>query len=169
MEATTEKSDGNKTNLENLTSHEEKYLSFVLDDEVYGIEILRIREIIGVVKITEVPQSANYLKGIFNLRGKIIPVIDLRIKFGMPELEHTHETCIIVVEVENSHIGMIVDTVSEVVNIKDSEIEDPSHIGSQIDTDFLLGLGKVKDKIVIMLDVGKILKKDELAMIEKIS
>ncbi len=146
-----------------------KYLTLVLGKEVYGIEILKVREIIGIVNITAVPQSSDYLKGIINLRGKIIPVLDLRIKFSMPETEYTHETCIIVVEVNKIDLGLVVDTVSEVMDIKSSEIEEAGNLGNEVDRDFLLGLGKVKDRIVILLDIGKILNADEFSKVETIS
>lgn len=160
---------GNKTDAEKTANYIGKYLTFMLQDEVYGIEILKVREIIGIPEITPVPQSENYLKGIINLRGKVIPVIDLRIKFSMSEMEYTHETCIIVVEVNNVHVGIIVDTVSEVLDIKSDEFERSANIGNTIDTDFIFGLGKVKNKIIILLDINKVLNADEFAVVENIS
>ncbi len=147
---------------------EGKFLTFVLNDEVYGIEILKVREIIGLMDITNVPQTPDYMKGVINLRGKVIPVIDLRLKFSMPEGEHTQETCTIVVEVDNTSIGIIVDRVSEVMEIKGDEIEDAPQFGHGIDTNFIMGLGKTKETIVILLDIAKVLSAEELAMVEEI-
>lgn len=143
-----------------------KYLTFVLGNEEYGIEILRVREIIGHMDITTVPQTPDYMKGVINLRGKVIPVIDLRLKFSMREEDHTQETCVIVVEVNSTSIGLIVDSVSEVSDISNEEIEDAPSFGQSIDTGFIMGLGKVKGKIIIMLDIGAVLSADELEMAE---
>ncbi len=146
-----------------------KFLTFVLSDEEYGIEILKVREIIGLMDITTVPQTPDYMKGVINLRGKVIPVIDLRMKFLMPEEEHTQETCVIVVEVNSTSIGIIVDSVSEVADINGGEIEDAPKFGQGIDTSFIMGLGKVKDKIIIMLDIDAVLSTDELEMVEELA
>ena len=115
MEAVAEKKE--------TSAVEGKFLTFVLGDEIYGIEILKAREIIGLMDITTVPQTPDYMKGVINLRGKVIPVIDLRMKFRMQEEEHTKETCVIVVEVNNTSIGIIVDSVSEVSDINSGDIE----------------------------------------------
>ncbi len=145
---------------------EGKFLTFVLNDEVYGIEILKVREIIGLTDVTNVPQTSDYMKGVINLRGKVIPVIDLRLKFSMPEEGYTQETCTIVVEVDSTSIGIIVDSVSEVMEIKGDEIEDTPQFGHGIDTNFIMGLGKTKDTIVILLDISKVLSEEELEMVE---
>lgn len=150
--------------ISSLASHEGKYLTFVLGDEEYGIEILKVREIIGVMAITPVPQSPNYIKGVINLRGKVIPVVDLRLKFGFPEKEHTKETCIIVVEVNNTLIGVIVDTVSEVLDIAIEDMEPSPHFGQDIDTDVFLGIAKIKNKVKILLDIDKVLRQEEIDM-----
>jgi len=150
-------------------SHGDKYLTFVLGTEEYGIEILKVREIIGMMDITSVPQTPDYMKGVINLRGKVIPVIDLRLKFAMTEQEHTQETCTIVVEVGNTLIGIIVDTVSEVSGIGSKEIEETPHLGQGIDTNFIMGLGKVKGKIIILLDIEKVLSIEELEMAKQMT
>ncbi|MCF6149816.1 MAG: purine-binding chemotaxis protein CheW [Candidatus Kuenenia sp.] len=150
--------------ISSLTSHEGKYLTFVLDNEEYGIEILKVREIIGVMTITPVPQSPNYVKGVINLRGKVIPVIDLRLKFGFPEKEYTKETCIIVVEVSNSLTGIIVDTVSEVLDIAAQDMEPSPHFGEGIDTDVFIGIAKIKNKVKILLDIDKVLHLEEFSI-----
>ena len=149
------------------SSLEEKYLAFILDNESYGIEILRVREIIGLMDVTTVPQTPEYMKGVINLRGKVIPVIDLRLKFSMQEKEHTDETCVIVVEVNNTSIGIIVDSVSEVLEITRGEIEESPHFGQDIDTSYIMGLGKVKEKIVILLDIEEILSSEELDIVNQ--
>ena len=146
-----------------------KYLTFILGEEVYGIEILKAREIIGLMDSTTVPQTPDYMKGVINLRGKVIPVIDLRLKFSMPEEEHTQETCVIVVEVNNTSIGIIVDSVSEVSGISGEEIEEAPSFGQGIDTSFIKGLGKVKDKIIILLGIEMVLSFEELEMVEQLA
>lgn len=146
---------------------EGKYLTFFLCNEEYGLEILKVREIIGVMDVTSVPQTPDFIKGVINLRGKVIPVVDLRLKFGMAEAEHTKETCFIVVDVQGTLMGIIVDTVSEVMDIAEEDIEPPPAFGSQVETDFILGMGKVKGKVKILLDIGKILSSGELSVMEQ--
>ncbi len=148
---------------------EGKFLTFVLGSEEYGIEILRVREIIKLMDITTVPQTPDYMKGVINLRGKVIPVIDLRLKFSMPEEEHTKETCVIVAEVNNTSIGIIVDSVSEVLDIKSGEIEETPGFGKGIDTDFIMGLGKAKDKIIILLDIERVLSSEEMEIVGQLA
>ncbi len=146
-----------------------KFLTFVLCNEEYGIEILKVREIIGLMDITTVPQTPDHMKGVINLRGKVIPVIDLRLKFSMQEEDHTQETCVIVVEVNGASIGIIVDSVSEVVDIKDGEVEDSPRFSQGVDTSFIIGLGKVKDKIIILLDIDTVLSSDELDLVDNLA
>ena len=151
------------------SSYEGKFLTFVLGNEEYGVEILKVREIMGIMEITPVPQTPDYMKGVINLRGKVIPIIDLRLKFAMPEVEQTKETCIIVAEVGTTQVGVIVDSVSEVTDIKGEDIEEAPSFGQEIDTSFIMGLGKTKKKIVILLDIEKVLTTDELKMVEQIA
>ncbi len=146
---------------------EGKFLTFVLGNEEYGIEILRVREIIGLMDITTVPQTPDYMKGVINLRGKVIPVIDLRLKFSMQEEEHTQETCVIVAEVNNTSIGIIVDSVSEVLDIKSDEIEETPSFGQGIDTNFIMGMGKTREKIIILLDIEAVLSSEELEIVNQ--
>ncbi|MCP5005251.1 MAG: purine-binding chemotaxis protein CheW [Planctomycetes bacterium] len=148
---------------------EGKFLTFALNREEYGIEILKVREIIGVIDITPVPQTPDYMKGIINLRGKVIPIIDLRLKFSMPEEAHTQETCVIVVKINNAPIGVVVDNVSEVLDIKSEEVEDTPQFSHDIDTDFIMGLGKAKEKIIILLDIDKVLSSEEIELVEKLA
>jgi purine-binding chemotaxis protein CheW len=137
-----------------------KYLTFCLDDEEYGLEILTVREIIGIMPITSVPKTPEFIKGVINLRGKVIPVIDLRLKFNMPEAERTDETCIIVVQVEKVEVGIVVDRVSEVRDINGKEIDDPPSFGTDVDASFILGMGKTEDRVTILLDINKVLGSD---------
>lgn len=146
-----------------------KYLTFVLGQEEYGIGIMHVREIIGMMAITAVPQTPDFVKGVINLRGKVIPVIDLRLKFGLPEVQHTAETCVIVVEVRQSQMGVIVDTVREVMDIEDGQIEDPPRFGTKVDTEFILGMGKVGNKVEILLDIGKVLTSEEMVLTESLA
>jgi len=120
-----------------------KYLTFKLASEEYGLEILKVREIMGLLEITKVPKTPVFVKGVINLRGKVIPVIDLRLKFGMESIEETNETCIIVVEVNEMLMGVVVDKVSEVLDIEGKDIEDAPSFGTNIDTNFILGMGKI--------------------------
>ena len=150
-----------------ITEQEGKYLAFILNNETYGIEILRVREIIGLMDVTTVPQTPEYMKGVINLRGKVIPVIDLRLKFSMLEEEHTQETCVIVVEVNNTSIGIIVDSVSEVMEIKSGEIEESLSFGQGIETDYIMGMGKVQKKIIILLDIEAVLSSEELEVVKQ--
>lgn len=139
-----------------------KYLTFGLASEEYGLEILKVREIIGMMDITAVPRTPHYVKGVINLRGKVIPVVDLRLKFDMDEAEVTDETCIIVVDVNGVEIGIIVDRVSEVLDIASSDIEESPKFGSTVDTDFILGMGKAGDNVSILLDISRVLSEVEV-------
>lgn len=134
-----------------------KYLTFVLAEESYGLEILKVREIIDLMGITAVPRTPGFVKGVINLRGKVIPVVDLRLKFGLAEAQHTPETCIIVVNVGNVEVGILVDKVSEVLDIPAEDIEDSPSFGNEIDTDFILGMGKANGRVTILLDITKVM------------
>ena len=147
----------------NETARAGKYLTFVLADEVYGVEILKVREIIGMMPITPVPRTPDHVRGVINLRGKVISVVDLRRKFGMGATEETDETCIIVVNVAGFEIGTIVDRVSEVLDIHADQIEPAPSMGHDVDTDFILGMGKADQEVTILLDIGRILAQDRAA------
>ncbi len=146
-------------------AREGKYLTFVLGDEEYGIDITRVKEIIGVMAVTHIPRTPPFIKGVINLRGKVIPVIDLRLKFGMPEISHTRETVFIVVEVSGALVGIVVDTVREVLNIHGTDIEPSPQFGSRLNTDFILGMGKVQGKVKILLDIEKALTAEDTAIL----
>ncbi len=146
---------------------EGKYLTFILCDEEYGLEILKVREIIGLLDVTPVPQTPDFVKGVINLRGKVIPVVDLRLKFEMPPAEYTKETCIIVVDVDSLLMGIIVDTVSEVLEIKEGEIDPPPSFGDKVDVKFILGIGKIKGQVKILLNIDMVLSAEELSVLEQ--
>ena len=149
---------------------EGKYLTFNLDKVEYGIGILKIKEIIGMLPITAVPQTPEYVKGVINLRGKVIPVLDLRLRFGMNEIEYTERTCIIVVEIEGQAgtvlIGVVVDSVSEVLNIKGEEIEATPTFGTKLNTEYILGMAKKEGGVKILLDIDRVLSAEEVAIID---
>ncbi len=143
-----------------------KYLTFELGNEEFGIQVLQVREIMGIQDITSVPQTPAYVKGVINLRGKVIPVVDLRLKFGLPEIEYTRRTCIIVVQVRGEAgsvlMGIIVDGVSEVLNLMPGNVEDTPDFGQGVTTPCLLGMAKVKGKVKILLDIDQVLANQEL-------
>ncbi|MBP7211356.1 purine-binding chemotaxis protein CheW [bacterium] len=142
-----------------MAETDQKLLTFALGSEGYGISILKVIEIIGMLDITPVPKTPNFIKGVINLRGKIIPVMDLRLKFGMEEKEYNERTCIIVVEINLNGtqrlLGVVVDMVSEVVTLSSDQIEPPPEYGTQAENNFILGIGKIKDRVVIILDIDE--------------
>jgi len=154
-----------------MTSREGKYLTFSLADEEYGIGILKVKEIIGMMSITSVPQTPGFVKGVINLRGKVIPVVDLRLKFGMESTEYTERTCIIVVEITSNSrevlIGIVVDAVSEVLNIREDDIEDTPTFGARLNTGYILGMAKVDGEVKILLDIDKVLSSEEIAVLNE--
>ncbi len=143
-----------------------KYLVFHLGREEFGIRVLKVREIMGIQDITAVPQTPAYLKGVINLRGKVIPVVDLRLKFGLPETEYTKRTCIIVVQVQGEAgvmlMGIVVDGVAEVLNLGTGDIEDTPDFGQGVTTPYLLGMAKIKGKVKILLEIDQVLTSTEL-------
>ncbi len=143
-----------------------KYLTFQLGREEFGIRVLKVREIMGILEITAVPQTPSHVKGVVNLRGKVVPVIDLRLKFGLPAAEYTQRTCIIVTQINgesgNILMGVIVDGVSEVLSLTPSDIEDTPDFGEEITGNYLLGLAKVKGKVKILLDIDRVLSAQDL-------
>jgi purine-binding chemotaxis protein CheW len=143
-----------------------KYLTFQLANEEFGIRVLKVREIMGLQEITAVPQTPAHIKGVINLRGKVVPVIDLRLKFGLLTAEYTQRTCIIVTQVQGEAglvlMGIIVDGVSEVLNLTASEIEDTPDFGEEVAGQYLLGMAKVKGKVKILLDIDRVLSTQDL-------
>lgn len=160
-----------KQDSEVRADREGKYLTFTLAEEEYGIGILRIKEIIGMMPITPVPQTPGFVKGVINLRGKVIPVVDLRLRFGMEEIDYSERTCIIVVEITGEtgtvQTGIVVDSVSEVMNIKGADIEDSPSFGSNLDTGYILGMAKMEGDVKILLDIDKVLSAEEIAEVKK--
>lgn len=157
-----------EASFQELAAREGKYLTFVLGNEEYGLEILKVKEIIGMMDITSVPNVPSHVKGVINLRGKVIPVVELRLKFGMESIPYTERTCIIVVDVQFKGrlalVGIVVDAVSEVLNINREEIENTPNFGTEMDTNYILGMAKVKGQVKILLDIDKVLDNSELAL-----
>jgi purine-binding chemotaxis protein CheW len=146
-----------------------KYLTFKLGPEDFGIGILKVQEIIGMLAVTRMPRTPAYVRGVVNLRGKVIPVLDLRLKFGMDTRQDTERTCIIVVQLQSGEatvtMGLIVDEVSEVLDVAAAQIEPPPSFGSSVDVSFIMGMGKVGQKVVQLLDADRILMRQELEAI----
>ena len=145
----------------------DKYLTFLLGHEEYGVNILKVKEIIGLINITPVPETPPFVKGIINLRGKVIPVIDLRLKFQMPQRDYDERTCIVIMEIqrmggESLLIGVIVDGVSEVLPISEEKIEPPPAIGLSLKSTYIKGMAKINDVVKILLDIDLVLSSDEV-------
>jgi purine-binding chemotaxis protein CheW len=153
--------------LENAKAAGGKFLTFFLAGEEYGIEILSVHEIIGMMPITSVPGTPDYICGIINLRGKIIPIVDLRRKFGMESKAQTAETCMIVVHVQGVEVGTVVDRVSEVLNIAAGDIEPPPSFGKDVNTDYILGIGKSQSKVKILLNIDRVIATDQIVQLQK--
>ena len=149
----------------------EKYLTFTLDNEEYGIGIMKVKEIIGLMPVTPVPRTPEFVLGVINLRGKVIPVVDLRLRFVMEAIDYNERTCIIVVEIQcqagTVQIGIVVDAVSEVLNIKADDIEDTPTFGTKLDTDYILGMAKMEGGVKILLDIDRVLNSKEISVLEK--
>lgn len=154
-----------------MSDREGKYLTFTLADEEYGIGILKVKEIIGMMPVTSVPQTPEFVKGVINLRGKVIPVMDLRLRFGMEATDYTERTCIIVVEIAGPAgavmIGIVVDSVSEVLNIKGEDIESTPAFGTELDTEYILGMAKIEGGVKILLNIDRVLDAEEITSLEK--
>ncbi len=149
-----------------------KYLTFELGREEFGIQVLKVREIMGIQDITAVPHTPPYVKGVINLRGKVIPVVDLRLKFGLQEVEYTQRTCIIVVQVAGEVgtllMGIVVDGVSEVLNVTLADIEDTPDFGNGVSTPYILGMAKMKGKVKILLEINQVMTSQELQGLDQV-
>ncbi len=145
-----------------------KYLTFFLNKEEYGLGILKVQEIIGKMPITPVPNTPPFVRGVINLRGRIIPIVDLKLKFGMGRTELKDETCIIVVQTPTLFMGVLVDKVSEVSNIGADEIEETPSFGAEVKTEYLLGVGKAGDHVRLLLDIEKTLNVGEALQMKDI-
>jgi len=147
-----------------------KYLTFMIGKEEFGVGVLKVREIMGIQDITAMPQTPPYLKGVINLRGKVIPVIDLRLKFGLPRIDYNERTCIIVVQVNSGSavlpMGIVVDEVSEVITMAPGDIEDTPDFGANIAINYILGMAKIKGKVKILLDIDAVLTNREIHGLE---
>lgn len=156
-------------NISEIEDKSRKFLTFELAGEEYAVEILKVQEIIGMMTVTFIPKMPEFVKGVINLRGKVIPVIDLRIQFFMPEKEYTEKTCIIVVQIKNAEketvMGVIVDEVYEVLDIDRQQIEPPPSLGTNVDTQFMIGIGKVGEKVVTILDIDQVLSGNQLDLL----
>lgn len=154
------------------TEQTNQYLTFQLDDEVFALEISKVREVLDFSDVTKVPQTPEFMRGVINLRGSVVPVVDMRLKFGMTEAEATVNTCIIIVEVimddEASVLGALVDSVQEVLDIEPDQIEPPPRIGSKLNTEFIRGMGKHNEQFVIILDIDRVFSSDELAIVQQL-
>lgn len=152
-----------------ITATANQYLTFTLDKEQYAVDVAKVREVLEVPDLTKIPRMPSYMIGVINIRGHVVPVIDLRTKFGMERIEHTVRTSIVVTEIASQGelitIGCLADSVQEVVDITSDQIEDPPRIGTTVDTDFIAGVGKKDDRFIIILDVDRVFRDDELSAV----
>ena len=148
-----------------------KYLTFTLNNEEYGIALLKVKEIIGMLPITSVPQTPEYVKGVINLRGKVIPVSDLRLRFEMAAADYTDRTCIIVVEIQGEttmiQVGIVVDAVSEVMNVKAEDVKKAPSFGTQVETDYILGMANMDGQVKILLDIDRVMTSEAIIETEQ--
>ncbi len=146
-----------------------QYLTFKLDEEVFALDIGKVREVLDFTSITKVPRTPEFMRGVINLRGSVVPVVDLRLKFGMPKTEKTVNTCIIIVEVtvdnETTILGALADSVQEVLDLEPGHIEPAPKIGTRLNTEFIKGMGKRDNRFIIILDIDKIFSTDELSIV----
>lgn len=152
---------------------EGKYLTFTLGKEDYGVNIMKVKEIIGMMKITAMPRTPAFIKGVINLRGKVIPVVDLRLKFGMDSADYTENTCTVVMEIEkgSDHIlvGIVVDSVSEVLQFRSEDIDEAPDLGIGMDMNFILGMAKIGNNLKILLDIDRVLSTEDIVLLNNAS
>ncbi len=143
-----------------------QFLTFKLAEDVFAIDVIMAKEVLDFAEVTKVPQTPDYMLGVINLRGSVVPVVDMRLKFGMEDQEKTRDSCIIVVEVdvegESLTVGALADSVQEVMDMEESQIEPPPRIGTRLNTEFIKGMGNLGDKFVIILDINKVFSADDL-------
>ena len=153
------------TKNENYISLAGKYLTFRLGKEEYGVPILKVQEIIGMMPVTFIPRTPEYVRGVINLRGKVIPVIDLRVRFGMPVQDDTEKTCVIVTQIDSGDnyiiMGCVVDEVHEVTDVSDKQLDDVPKVGASINTSFILAIAKIAERVIMLLNMDKVLSVDE--------
>ena len=154
-------------------SETRQYLTFKLEDELYALSISQVREVLDFTKITKVPRTPEFMRGVINLRGNVVPVVDMRLKFGMPKAENTVDTCVIIVEIivddESTVLGALADSVEEVIELEPEQIEPAPKIGTRLNTEFIKGMGKRDDDFIIILDINKVFSTDELAIVQESS
>lgn len=167
----TEMTSGLNQEGKTVMNREGKYLTFSLAGEEYGIGILKVKEIIGMMPITTIPRTPPFVKGVINLRGKVIPVVDLRLKFGMDSVDYTERTCIIVVEIGDMRrsllMGILVDSVSEVLSIKGGDIEETPSFGGGSESQYILGMAKMNGEVKILLDIDRVLSTEDISFLNK--
>ena len=148
-----------------------QYLTFKLEDEVFGLAIGKVREVLDFTTITKVPRTPEYMRGVINLRGSVVPVVDLHLKFGLAQTEKTVNTCIIIVEIsmegEITVLGALADSVQEVVELEPEQIEPAPKIGTKLNTEFIKGMGKREDQFIILLDIDKVISNEELTVVQR--
>ena len=151
----------------------ETYLTFTLGEETFALQVSNVREVLDLTEVTKVPRTPSFMRGVINLRGSVVPVVDLRIKFSMPAIRDTMDTCIIVVEVnldgETTEIGALADSVQEVFELSPGDIQPPPSIGMHLQSNFIKGMGKRDEKFIIILDIDKVLSTDELILVNDVS
>jgi purine-binding chemotaxis protein CheW len=150
-----------------------QYLTFKLEEEIFSLDISKVREVLDFTKVTKVPQTPDFMLGVINLRGSVVPVVDMRLKFGLSKTETTVNTCIIIVEIEldgeTTVLGALVDSVQEVMELDPGQIEPPPRIGTRLNTKFIKGMGKRDEEFIIILDIDKVFSADEFALAQSIS
>jgi len=150
-----------------------QYLTFTLDDEVFAVNIAKVHEVLDFTKITKVPKTPDYLRGVINLRGSVVPVADMRLKFGLPKTEKTVNTCIVIMELsldgDNTVLGALVDSVQEVLDLEPGQIEPAPRIGTRLKTEFIKGMGKREDQFIIILDIDKVFSAEELSLTQDVA
>ena len=149
-----------------------QYLTFILDQEIYAMDITQVREVLDFTKITKVPRMPDFIKGVINLRGGVVPVVDLRLKFGMSQAQKTVDTCIIIIEINiqetQTLLGIMADSVQEVMSMEPDQIEPAPKIGTRLKTEFIKGMGKKNDEFIIILDSDKVFSTDELTIVQEV-
>lgn len=148
-------------------TQKDRYLTFRIANEEYGIEIMHVLEIIGLYKITPIPEAPDFVKGVINLRGKVIPVLDVRLRFGMESKKYDERTCTIVVKMKGITVGLIVDTINEVIQIPAKDVDEPTTFSQSTKSMFIMGMGKIGESVKILLDVDKLLHAEELESLSK--
>ena len=153
-----------------VAANTQQYLTFTLDEELYAVDVVKVREVLEVTPLTKIPRMPAFMQGVINIRGSVVPVLDLRLKFGMEQAERTVDTCIIVMDIQAEDktvtIGSLADSVQEVIDLDEENIEPPPRLGTKVDTDFIRGMGKRDDQFIIILDIDRVFNSSEIAVAE---